>query len=76
MFFYLCVLAQKIHASSASYLALMKDNAYELQLRGEIEVKVRSILEIFTLLQSRNGGKEMTRKILYIMVILHLYIIQ
>ncbi|XP_029477230.2 atrial natriuretic peptide receptor 2-like [Oncorhynchus nerka] len=34
-------LPQRIHASSAVYLALMKDGAYELQLRGEIEVKVR-----------------------------------
>ncbi|KAM9504913.1 uncharacterized protein ACWYII_047548 [Salvelinus alpinus] len=33
-------LPQRIHASSAVYLALMKDGAYELQLRGEIEVKV------------------------------------
>jgi hypothetical protein len=37
------VSAQRIHASSAVYLALMKDGAYELQLRGEIEVKVRLI---------------------------------
>lgn len=36
-----CVPAQKIHASSETYLALIKDNAYELQLRGEIEVKVK-----------------------------------
>ena len=36
-----CVSAQKIHASSETYLALIKDNAYELQLRGEIEVKVK-----------------------------------
>lgn len=35
-----CVPAQKIHASSETYLALIKDNAYDLQLRGEIEVKV------------------------------------
>lgn len=34
------VAAQKIHTSSETYLALIKDNAYELQLRGEIEVKV------------------------------------
>lgn len=39
--------AQKIHASSATYLALMKDNAYELQLRGEIEVKVRIHFAIY-----------------------------
>lgn len=35
-----CVPAQKIHTSSETYLALIKDNSYELQLRGEIEVKV------------------------------------
>lgn len=33
--------AQRIHTSSNTYLALIKDNAYELQLRGEIEVKVK-----------------------------------
>lgn len=33
--------AQKIHISSEAYLALIKDNAYELQLRGEIEIKVK-----------------------------------
>ncbi len=37
-----CVSAQKIHASSETYLALVKDNSYELQLRGEIEVKVNT----------------------------------
>lgn len=40
VFILVCVSAQKIHTSSETYLALMKDNAYELQLRGEIEVKV------------------------------------
>lgn len=35
-----CVSAQKIHTSSETFLALIKDDAYELQLRGEIEVKV------------------------------------
>lgn len=35
--------AQKIHISSEAYLALIKDNAYELQLRGEIEIKVKII---------------------------------
>ena len=44
-----CV-AQKVHASSATYLALMKDNAYELQLRGEIEVKVGRIVVVVCLL--------------------------
>ena len=35
------VSAQRIHASSATYLALMKDCVYELHLRGETDVKVR-----------------------------------
>lgn len=42
-----CAPAQKIHASSETYLALIKDNAYELQLRGEIEVKVNRKWKVF-----------------------------
>lgn len=38
----LCSSAQRIHASSETYLALIRDDAYELQLRGEIEVKVNA----------------------------------
>lgn len=34
------ILAQKIHISSATYDALLTDDAYEIELRGEIEVKV------------------------------------
>ncbi|XP_024229897.1 C-type natriuretic peptide 3 [Oncorhynchus tshawytscha] len=38
--------AQRIHASSATYLALMKDCVYELHLRGETEVKsLKQLLE-------------------------------
>lgn len=47
------VTAQRIHASSDTYLALMKDNAYDLQLRGEIEVKVRIHLRIRALKDPR-----------------------
>ncbi|XP_026124649.1 adenylate cyclase type 7, partial [Carassius auratus] len=42
-------LPQKVHASSATYLALMKDNAYELQLRGEIEVKGKGKMDTYWL---------------------------
>lgn len=37
---FVCCSAQRIHTSSETYLALIRDDAYELQLRGEIEVKV------------------------------------
>lgn len=47
-------LPQKIHASSATYLALMKDNAYELQLRGEIEVKGKGKMNTYWLLGHKN----------------------
>ncbi|KAI7789930.1 putative guanylate cyclase receptor-type gcy-1-like, partial [Triplophysa rosa] len=47
-------LPQKIHASSASYLALMKDNAYELQLRGEIEVKGKGKMNTYWLIGHKN----------------------
>uniref|UniRef100_U3IT17 Guanylate cyclase domain-containing protein n=1 Tax=Anas platyrhynchos platyrhynchos TaxID=8840 RepID=U3IT17_ANAPP len=33
-------LPQKIHISSATYNALLTDDAYEIELRGEIDVKV------------------------------------
>uniref|UniRef100_A0AAV2LVW4 guanylate cyclase n=1 Tax=Knipowitschia caucasica TaxID=637954 RepID=A0AAV2LVW4_KNICA len=35
-------LPQKIHISSETYLALIKDNVYEMQLRGEVDVKVQT----------------------------------
>lgn len=38
------LLAQKIHISSATYNALLTDDAYEIELRGEIEVKVTCFL--------------------------------
>uniref|UniRef100_A0A8C1DWC0 guanylate cyclase n=1 Tax=Cyprinus carpio carpio TaxID=630221 RepID=A0A8C1DWC0_CYPCA len=47
-------LPQKIHASSATYLALMKDNVYELQLRGEIEVKGKGKMNTYWLIGHKN----------------------
>ncbi|XP_066500756.1 uncharacterized protein [Hoplias malabaricus] len=47
-------LPQKVHASSAAYLALMKDNAYELQLRGEIEVKGKGKMNTYWLIGHKN----------------------
>ncbi|TRY64807.1 hypothetical protein DNTS_004409, partial [Danionella cerebrum] len=47
-------LPQKIHASSATFLALMKDNAYELQLRGEIEVKGKGTMNTYWLIGHKN----------------------
>ncbi|XP_074789848.1 LOW QUALITY PROTEIN: guanylate cyclase 2G [Myripristis murdjan] len=47
-------LPQRIHASSATCLALMKDNAYELQLRGEIEVKGKGKMNTYWLIGHKN----------------------
>uniref|UniRef100_A0A3B4T9I1 guanylate cyclase n=1 Tax=Seriola dumerili TaxID=41447 RepID=A0A3B4T9I1_SERDU len=47
-------LPQKIHTSSETYLALIKDNAYELQLRGEIEVKGKGRLNTYWLIGHKN----------------------
>ncbi|XP_076022323.1 atrial natriuretic peptide receptor 1 [Genypterus blacodes] len=47
-------LPQRIHTSSETYLALMKDNAYELQLRGEIEVKGKGIMNTYWLIGHKN----------------------
>ncbi|XP_016518045.1 atrial natriuretic peptide receptor 1 [Poecilia formosa] len=47
-------LPQKIHTSSETYLALMKDNAYELQLRGEIEVKGKGKMNTYWLVGHKN----------------------
>ncbi|KAL1269257.1 hypothetical protein QQF64_031546 [Cirrhinus molitorella] len=47
-------LPQKVHASSATFLALMKDNAYELQLRGEIEVKGKGKMDTYWLIGHKN----------------------
>ncbi|AWP09399.1 putative soluble guanylate cyclase gcy-31-like [Scophthalmus maximus] len=47
-------LPQRIHASSETYLALIKDNAYELQLRGEIEVKGKGKMNTYWLMGHKN----------------------
>ncbi|KAM4737844.1 uncharacterized protein FYW61_005179 isoform 2-T2 [Anableps anableps] len=47
-------LPQKIHTSSETYLALMKDNAYELQLRGEIDVKGKGKMNTYWLVGHKN----------------------
>ncbi|XP_022074322.2 uncharacterized protein LOC110968683 [Acanthochromis polyacanthus] len=47
-------LPQRIHASSETYLALVKDNAYELQLRGEIEVKGKGKMSTYWLVGHKN----------------------
>uniref|UniRef100_A0A8C7YY66 guanylate cyclase n=1 Tax=Oryzias sinensis TaxID=183150 RepID=A0A8C7YY66_9TELE len=47
-------LPQKIHTSSETYLALIKDNAYELQLRGEIEVKGKGKMNTYWLVGHKN----------------------
>ncbi|XP_066546782.1 uncharacterized protein LOC136713560 [Amia ocellicauda] len=47
-------LPQKVHVSSATYIALMKDDAYELQLRGEIEVKGKGKMNTYWLIGHKN----------------------
>ncbi|CAK6968730.1 adenylate cyclase type 9 isoform X1 [Scomber scombrus] len=47
-------LPQRIHTSSETYLALIKDNAYELQLRGEIEVKGKGKMNTYWLIGHKN----------------------
>ncbi|XP_061648195.1 uncharacterized protein LOC133486672 isoform X2 [Phyllopteryx taeniolatus] len=47
-------LPQKIHTSSETYLALIKDYAYELQLRGEIEVKGKGKMYTYWLIGHKN----------------------
>ncbi|XP_057716108.1 uncharacterized protein LOC130931368 isoform X2 [Corythoichthys intestinalis] len=47
-------LPQKIHTSSETYLALIKDYAYELQLRGEIEVKGKGKMNTYWLIGHKN----------------------
>ncbi|XP_071331220.1 guanylyl cyclase C-like isoform X2 [Trachinotus anak] len=49
-------LPQRIHTSSETYLALIKDNAYELQLRGEIEVKGKGRMNTYWLIGHKNYG--------------------
>ncbi|XP_040049085.2 uncharacterized protein LOC120829208 isoform X3 [Gasterosteus aculeatus] len=45
---------QKIHTSSETFLALIKDDAYELQLRGEIEVKGKGKMNTYWLVGHKN----------------------
>ncbi|XP_068606446.1 atrial natriuretic peptide receptor 1-like [Brachionichthys hirsutus] len=45
---------QRIHASSETYFALIKDNAYELQLRGEIDVKGKGTMNTYWLMGHKN----------------------
>ncbi|XP_037334922.2 uncharacterized protein LOC119222402 [Pungitius pungitius] len=45
---------QKIHTSSETFLALIKDDAYELQLRGEIEVKGKGKMSTYWLVGHKN----------------------
>ncbi|XP_054654293.1 uncharacterized protein LOC129193739 [Dunckerocampus dactyliophorus] len=47
-------LPQRIHTSSETYLALVKDNAYELELRGEIEVKGKGKMSTYWLIGHKN----------------------
>ncbi|KAG7472820.1 hypothetical protein MATL_G00112940 [Megalops atlanticus] len=47
-------LPQRVHASSDTYLALMKDNAYELQFRGEIEIKGKGKMKTYWLIGHKN----------------------
>ncbi|CAI5783067.1 receptor-type guanylate cyclase gcy-22-like [Podarcis lilfordi] len=47
-------LPQKIHISSATYLALLKDDAYDIELRGEIEVKGKGKMKTYWLLGNKN----------------------
>ncbi|XP_033012755.1 uncharacterized protein LOC117050916 [Lacerta agilis] len=47
-------LPQKIHISSATYLALLEDDAYDIELRGEIEVKGKGKMKTYWLLGNKN----------------------
>ncbi|XP_071623189.1 uncharacterized protein [Heliangelus exortis] len=47
-------LPQKIHISSATYDALLTDGAYEIELRGEIEVKGKGKMKTYWLLGNKN----------------------
>ncbi|XP_074414789.1 uncharacterized protein LOC113460010 isoform X2 [Zonotrichia albicollis] len=47
-------LPQKIHISSATYEALLTDDAYEIELRGEIEVKGKGKMKTYWLLGNKN----------------------
>ncbi|XP_032935201.1 guanylate cyclase soluble subunit beta-2-like [Catharus ustulatus] len=47
-------LPQKIHISSATYEALLTDDAYEIELRGEIEIKGKGKMKTYWLLGNKN----------------------
>ncbi|XP_026577003.1 retinal guanylyl cyclase 1-like [Pseudonaja textilis] len=47
-------LPQKIHISSVTYQALLEDDAYEIELRGEIEVKGKGKMKTYWLLGNKN----------------------
>ncbi|XP_034974728.1 speract receptor-like [Zootoca vivipara] len=47
-------LPQRIHISSATYLALLEDDAYDIELRGEIEVKGKGKMKTYWLLGNKN----------------------
>ncbi|XP_070615521.1 uncharacterized protein [Erythrolamprus reginae] len=47
-------LPQKIHISSATYQALVEDDAYEIELRGEIEVKGKGKMKTYWLVGNKN----------------------
>ncbi|KAG8568413.1 hypothetical protein GDO81_013988 [Engystomops pustulosus] len=47
-------LPQKIHISSATYQVLLIDNAYEIEPRGEIEVKGKGKMKTYWLIGNKN----------------------
>nr|XP_033777292.1 atrial natriuretic peptide receptor 1-like isoform X2 [Geotrypetes seraphini] len=47
-------LPQKIHISSATYHALLIDDAYEIELRGEIDIKGKGKMKTYWLLGNKN----------------------
>ncbi|XP_056398417.1 uncharacterized protein LOC130293588 isoform X2 [Hyla sarda] len=50
----LYLVAQKIHISSATYQVLLIDNAYEIEPRGEIEVKGKGKMKTYWLIGNKN----------------------
>nr|XP_020827673.1 receptor-type guanylate cyclase gcy-12-like isoform X1 [Phascolarctos cinereus] len=49
-------LPQKIHISSATYQTLLTDDAYEIELRGEIDVKGKGKMKTYWLLGNKKYG--------------------
>ncbi|XP_043531824.1 atrial natriuretic peptide receptor 1-like isoform X2 [Chiloscyllium plagiosum] len=47
-------LPQKIHISSATFAALVHDDAYEIELRGETEVKGKGKMKTYWLIGNKN----------------------